>query len=229
MNEINRERILLGTGISIAAIYFLNLFILAAVTPGYSHMRNWVSALGSVEAPYHGIFNAGLMTIALLYIFAGLGFFYSVQRITGRKIPAFIIGVAAAAFGVNLLFAALYPMPDPRHGSIIFGLIHFITPLLMAWAIWRIPASRLFMYYQLLSFVLIVTSILIMNGTGGLVNQMNLGFYQRLQALAVFSWFVSSCYWLMKYKSEETGGQSRNSDSNCGLAEGKQEMLCGIN
>ncbi len=204
MNKLNREKILLVIGIAIGVIYFLNLFVLAAMYPGYSHMRNWVSDLGRIEAPHHRIFNAVIALIGVLYLPAGLGFFYSVKRITGRKVLAVVIGVFVAVLSVNLFFGAFYPLPDPRHGGNGIWFLHFFTPLLLAWAFWRLKGSRYFTIYQLLSFILIVIIALIQMGAGGLVNQMNLGLVQRLQALILFTWFASTCYWMIRYKSERS-------------------------
>ena len=202
MKRINREQVLLGLGIAIWVLYFLNLFVFAAMYPGYSHMRNWVSDLGRVEAPHHRIVNAVGVLLGILYLLTALGFFCSVSRVTGRKVLAFIIAIFVGVFGVNLFFGAFYPLPDPRHGAYGIGFLHVLTPLSLVWAFRRLPESRFFTIHQLSSFILIVTITSIMMGAGGLVNQMNLGLVQRLQALVLSTWFASTCYWLMRYKSE---------------------------
>jgi hypothetical protein len=199
---MNREPALLGLGIAIWVLYFLNLFVLAAMYPGYSHMRNWVSDLGRIEAPHHSVFNAVAVLLGALYLLTALGFSQSVKRITGRKTLSVVIGASVAAFGVNAFFGAFYPLPDPRHAGYGIGLLHVLTPVLLAWAFWGLSHWRLFTIYQSLSFALIVLITSIQMGAGALVNQMNLGLIQRLQALVLFTWFASTCYWLMRYKSE---------------------------
>ena len=86
MNKIKREQLFLGIGFAIMIIYLLNLFVLAAISPGYSHMIHEVSHLGTTDFPYHNIFNAVIILLGLLYIPIGMGFYYSTKRITGRKL-----------------------------------------------------------------------------------------------------------------------------------------------
>ncbi len=208
---MNKEKILLGTGIAITVIYFLNLFVLAAMYPGYSHMSNWVSDLGRMEAPHHRIFNAVIGLLGILYLLTALGFFYSIKRVTEKKVLAILIGVSIAAFAINCFLGACYPLPDPRHGAYGIGILHFFTPFLLAWAFWRLIGSRIFTILQLLSFILIVTGFLIQMRAGGLVNEMNLGLVQRLHALIIFTWLTFTCYWLIKYKPKKIRNTSEAS------------------
>ena len=200
MNKLTRERILLWLGICIPFIYFINLIVLAALYPGYSHMSNWVSDLGRIEAPHHKIFNLVIFLSGILYLLTGLGFFYSVNRITGRKVQAIFIGVFIAVFGINYFFGAFYPLPDPRHGGYGIGLLHFFSPLLLAWAFWRLPDSRVFTIFQLLYFILILIFTVIPLEVWGVFNETNLGIFQRIQSVIIFAWFVYSCYWLIRFK-----------------------------
>jgi hypothetical protein len=55
MNKTHKEQLFLGIGIAIMIIYLLNLFVLAALYPGYSHMIHLVSHLGTNYFPYHNI------------------------------------------------------------------------------------------------------------------------------------------------------------------------------
>ncbi len=202
MKKINFEQILLSLGIAITAIYFLNLIVLAALYPGYSHMRNYNSDLGRIEAPHHIIFNTVTIFIGLLRLLNALGFFYSIKRITGRKALATIVGIFVFVMGITAIFAGYYPSPDPRHGAYSIGLVHFFIQLLLVLAFWKIPDSSFFNIFQLLSFMILVIIMLVQRGIVGLINEMNQGLIQRLQAISFFTWYTFTCYWLLRYKPE---------------------------
>ncbi|MFC1839658.1 DUF998 domain-containing protein [Thermodesulfobacteriota bacterium] len=202
MNNINREQRLLVLGIAITVIYFLTLIILAALYPDYSHMRNYVSDLGRIEAPHHKFFNSVVIFLGLLYLLTGLGYYYSVKRITEKNVLAVFIGSFVAVLGIAYFFGGFYPLPDPRHGGYSIGLLHFFTPLLLVWAFWKLPDTRLFRFYQLMCFILIVTFILIQAGVFGLIDETNLGLFQRLGAISLYAWFTFTCYWLSRYRTE---------------------------
>ena len=203
MNEIKREQLFLGTGFAIMIIYLLNLFVLGAISPGYSHMRHLVSHLGTLWFPYHAIFNTVVIAIGFLFISAGMGFYYSIKRITRRKLLAVLVGISVGIFGIEAFFGGFYPLPDPRHGGYGIGLIHGLTPLLLAWAFWKIQGARLFVCYQFISFALLIIVCLVHRGVGGLVTETNAGLIQRLQLLVWIPWFTYVCYWLIRYKSEK--------------------------
>jgi len=201
MPKINKEQIFLGIGIAIPIIYFLNLFVLGALYPGYSHMKHWVSSLGRIEAPHHEIFNAVVILMGLLSMLAGLGFFYSVKRLSGRTILATAIGISIALFGINALFGGFFPLPDPRHGAYGIGIAILFTPILLAWTFREFPGMRVFTFFQIAMCILIALIFFIQAGLGDLVNKMNIGIAQRLYALIGSTWFIITCYWLIKSKS----------------------------
>ena len=194
---MTRERILLALGICITVIYFINLIVLGALYPEYSHMSNWVSDLGRAEAPHHRIFNSVVLFTGILFLLSGLGFFYSINRITKRKVLATFICGFVAAFGINFFIAAIFPLPDPRHSAIGIGFLTFFTPILLAWTFWKISDSRAFAINQASSFIFIVLSTIVASVFS---NEMYSGLLQRIQAVVIFGWLAYSCFWLMQYK-----------------------------
>jgi hypothetical protein len=132
-----------------------------------------------------------------------MGHYYSVKRVTGRKVLVVVIAITVGIFGINAFFGCFYPLPDPRHGGYGIGLIHFLIPLLLAWAFWKIQGARFFIFYQLITLTPMIIVILIMTGVGGLVSETNAGLVQRLQILVGIPWFTYVCYWLTRYKSEK--------------------------
>lgn len=202
MNKINKEQIFLWTGIVAWVIFLLNLFVLAAVTPGYSHITNMVSDLGRIEAPYHKIINAVFILFGLLFLPAGLGFFVSVKRFTGRNNLAITIGILVAMLGVSFIFAGLYPLPDPRHFGYGISIVQIIIPFFLAWAFWKTQGARSFAFFHLVSFIIIVimSFVLISIGAGSHGNIPNGGLFQRINMLIVFFWYMFTYYWLMTCK-----------------------------
>ena len=121
----------------------------------------------------------------------------------GFIVLAVFIGISVWAFAINAFFAAFYPLPDPRHSGYQIGLLHGFTPLLLAWAFWKIQGARFFILYQFILFILMIIASLIMAGIGGLVSETNAGLFQRLQILFWIPWFTYTCNWLIRYKSEK--------------------------
>jgi hypothetical membrane protein len=204
MDALKRERILLGSGIAAWLVYLLNLLVLAALWPGYSHISNYVSDLGRTENPYNGVFNGAIILYGTLQLLTGLGFYYSVKRITRRKIISIVVGLSFALIGVGAYFAGIFPLPDELHSGYGIGLISFLIPLFLAFAFSRIKNARIFVIHQILFFVLFVLIFPITSGMGdGFINEMNKGLGQRLSVLFTIMWFTSTIYWLMNYKNEK--------------------------
>jgi hypothetical membrane protein len=203
MDKIKMEQVFLGMGIAFWLIYLLNLIVLGAISPGYSHMRHQVSHLGTVDFPYHYIFNTVIILSGLLLIPTGMGFYYSVKRIAGRKVLAFVIGILVGISSIGCFFAGFYPLPDPRHGGYGIGTILFLAPPFLTWAFWKIRGTRFLILYQFISFILMIITFLILTGVGGLINGLNAGLFQRLFILIGIFWFTYTCYWLIRYKPEK--------------------------
>jgi hypothetical membrane protein len=204
MDALKREKILLGSGIAAWLVYLLNLLVLAALWPGYSHISNYVSDLGRTENPYNGVFNGAIILYGTLQLLTGLGFYYSVKRITRRKIISIVVGLSFALIGVGAYFAGIFPLPDELHSGYGIGLISFLIPLFLAFAFSRLKNARIFVIHQILFFVLFVLIFPITSGMGdGFINEMNKGLGQRLSVLFTIMWFTSTIYWLMNYKNEK--------------------------
>jgi glucans biosynthesis protein C len=204
MNKIYKGQIFLWAGIVAWVIFLLNLFVLAAVTPDYSHITNMISDLGRIEAPYHKIFNATFILYGLLYLPTGLGFFYSVKWFTGRNQLAITIGFLVAMFSISPIFAGLYPLPDPRHSGYGIGdIVQLILPFFLALAFWKTQGARSFAFFHLMSFIIfiIISFILIAIRLIGHGNIPNMGgFIQRISILIVFIWYIFTYYWLLTSK-----------------------------
>src|SRR5215218_8841807 len=81
-------RILLLAGIVIPVVYFGLLIIAPLLYPGYSHVTQYASELGSADARYPAVFNTAVMLCGLAGLLASFGFFHAVRRLGGNTLLA---------------------------------------------------------------------------------------------------------------------------------------------
>lgn len=203
MNEISKEQIFLRAGAVSWIIYLLTFFVIAAMTPGYSHIADIISELGRNEVPYHEILNAVTILYGFLILLSGLGLFYSVKRFTGKNSLAIIIGILVAVFGTSIIFAGLFPMPDPLHNGYGMGTVQFVIPIFLAVAFWKTDGSRTFAISHIVFFIIFIL-VIIYNVVTVEINRghipPNIGLIQRISVLSIFIWYMFTYYWLLKRK-----------------------------
>lgn len=202
MKKIKKEKLLLLCGISAWFVYLLNIIICSSLTPGYNHLSNLVSDLGRVENSYSGLFGVFFLLFAILYLTSSLGFYFSIYRITEKKVISVIIFLSTVLFSVSLIFTAIFPLPDIRHSGYGLGLFYDLTPLLIAIAFFKIPSARKLFFHQLIFFVLIMIMRSLNFGMFGLINESNIGLIQRLYVSVLIIWFTSTTIGLIKYKQK---------------------------
>lgn len=203
MNNTSKEQIFLWAGAVSWIIYFLTVFVIGAVTPGYSLIANIISEMGKNEAPYHQILNAVTILYGFFVLTSGLGFFYSVKRFTGKNNLSIIIGILVAMFGTSCIFAGLFPMPDPRHTAFGIGNVQIIVPFFLALAFWKTEGARPFAIFHIVSLVIIISvfisSAVAIAGAHGNIPT-NMGLIQRIIILIFFIWYIFTYYWLLTRK-----------------------------
>lgn len=203
MTEKNIKLLLLA-GVAVPILYFANLLINSLLYPGYSHVTQYVSELGSEAAPYKALFNTGVILVGAAGAAAGFGFFYAVRRLGGNRVLAALAGLLTTLWGIAILMAGLFPMPDERHGGFGLGLGYQLVPLLLALALWRRRSLRGLCLFLLAAFVVMNVFFAIMMGVGSLVRVANVGLWQRANALGSFVWIGIAAWVLRKeLKAEE--------------------------
>lgn len=189
-------RTLLRCGIAAPILYFATVIATSLTWPGYSHVTQYVSELGSAEAPYPWLFNAGIVATGLAGLLgsAGVGRRLAAE---GRPWSGWAAGLALAAWGIGMVFGGLYPMPDPRHNG--YGLVMGVTllPPLLALAL-RGRAGRETRLFLAAWFVATVALLAVLFGAGGLVTRANLGLWQRGLALAMIPGIGIACALLLR-------------------------------
>ena len=199
-------------GILVPVLYFGTLLVSSLLYPGYSHVRQYASELGSATAQYPYVFNAGIMLAGLATLVSLHGFLHVLRRVRSSKTLTWLFVGALGAFGAALVMGAAFPMPDPRHGAFGLGFGVHAAPALLAAALWRVPRTRTLRLYLLATAVAGAVVLAIMMGIGSLVTRANVGAFQRLYALVNFSWIGVASYVLLKYfESRESNVLARES------------------
>lgn len=184
------QRNLLRCAVAAPIFYFGTVLVASMFFPGYSHVRQYASELGSLEAAFPGIFNGGIALTGLAIVAAAIGFFLAALRISGRRHWSAAAGVTLGLFGVALLIGAAFPMPDPRHNAFGLGVTIHLAPFLLAAALRGQEEFRGLNRFLWMAGLVMTGMFLVSMGVGSLVRRSNVGVVQRVYALTVFVWIA---------------------------------------
>ncbi len=196
MTRFRRRRFLLWIGIASPILAYVSVGVAALTWPGFDHATQYISELGGEAAPHPAIFNVGVLVSGAGAGVAGIGFALSVLALGGARISAAIIALCFGLAGVGLVLSSLYPWPDPRHLAINLGLGIQIAPLAMVWALRRIEGMgrlRIFLLavFVVMAILTVLTKHLIFKG---LVNDDNVGWWERAFAIGLVGWTGIAAY-----------------------------------
>lgn len=190
--------LLVAAGLLVPFLYYLNVFVCGALFPGYSHVTQYVSELGSASARYPEIFNSGVVLIGFVCILAGFGFYHGLSGFAAKRTLPVTILVLMILFGISIIMAGLFPMPDVRHGSYGLGMSSHLIPPLIAAAIWKDTSYRSLAVFLLVNTVVMIAMFVIMMGVGQLLTRANVGLFQRSYSLTTFPWIAVVSFVLLK-------------------------------
>jgi glucan biosynthesis protein C len=183
-------RLLLVCGMA-APVFALAATLLAmASNPGFNPARQYLSELGGASAGVPLIFNAGVFAAGLMAGLAGGGFGLTIHALTKARWVAGLTALVFVLAGLGMARAALYPWPDPRHLAINLALGIQLAPLLLLWGLWPrrdLPRFKLFLVLVFLAMagLTVLTKHLIFPS---LVNDANVGWWERAYALVLVGW-----------------------------------------
>ena len=183
--------------IAITALYLFALLAGAATYPGYSHVTNYASELGSAEAPYPWLFNLGIIVAGAAAIVAALSLPAGFRRLGASRGWSLAAAVALALWGVAMIMGGLFPMPDERHGAFGLGLVAPLVPLFVLLALRPVADAGAMRIFLAIVFAGSIVMLAIMFGVGELVTRANVGLYQRLNSLVSIGWFAVLGVWLL--------------------------------
>jgi hypothetical membrane protein len=181
---------LLAFGVAAPAVAFASVAAAMAAYPGFDNARQYLSELGGASARDPAVFNAGVFLAGLMAAAAGGGFGLSLAALAGARIAGGLTALAFALAGGGLVASAVYPWPDPRHLAINLGLGIQIAPILMLWGLrGRADLARLKLFLAAvtvaMAVLLVLTKHLVFRG---LVNDANVGWWERAYALVLVGW-----------------------------------------
>lgn len=191
-------RALLRLGVFAPAFAAAAVVLATLAYPGFNHARQYLSELGGPTAPLPLIFNVGVLAAGLMAGLAGVGFGLAITRLTGAKLTGVFTAIVFILAGYGLVAAALYPWPDPRHLAINLALGIQLAPVLLLWALRPVrdlPRLKWFLAAAFVAMALltVITKHLLMPG---LVNDANVGWWERSYAVILVGWVAVAAYLL---------------------------------
>jgi glucan biosynthesis protein C len=195
----------LRIAMAVPFLYLGTLLLSAHFYPGYSHVRQAASELGAPGSPRPEIFNVGFVVLGVAILIGAIGYFRALQRLGTHKTWSWATASVLAGFAVACAMAGIFPFPDARHAGRELGLIIFFAPVLLAVALRTRREARLLILYSIASALLLIITIAMMMGVGGLVTSANDGLAQRVTALAVYPWIGVAGYRLHAMVLRPTG------------------------
>jgi hypothetical membrane protein len=191
------ELICLNAGVAVPLVYCATLIGASLLNPRYSQARQQVSELGARGAAHPEVFNFGTIMLALLIECSAAGFFLSLRRLGSGVVGSAINAGVLVLFGISTLMAALFPLPDPRHGGGFLGAIILLGPVTFAVALWKQAEARALNAYLIATNCLMGAMFAILLGAGGLITDGNAGIIQRVFVLAGMPW-IGIAAWKLK-------------------------------
>jgi hypothetical membrane protein len=185
-----RSRPLLACGIAAPLLALASTLAAMAAYPGFNPARQYLSELGGASAQLPQIFNAGVLAAGVMAALAGGGFGLAVVALTGARLAAALTAAVFALAGAGLAQAAIFPWPDPRHLAINLALGIQLAPLLLIWGLrGHSEATRLRLFLALVFVAMGVLTLLTKHLVlPGLVNDANVGWWERGYAVLLVGW-----------------------------------------
>ena len=184
------RRLSLYSAVATPVIYYGTLIAASLLYPGYSHVTQYASELGSAQATHPAIFNTGIFIAGITAILGSAGLSSALTEASGRRVLSILTGIAVALYGIGLLFGSLFPMPNPLHGGFGAGFAIHLGPIVALAALWGRPNWRGLRAFLAINSVAMLIMLAIMMGIGELVTTKNVGIFQRGYSLTVMVWIA---------------------------------------
>lgn len=186
------EVIALKAGVAIPFFYFGSVVASALFYPGFSFVRQFASELGAVGAPHPQILNAGLVMVGVMSLIAAFGFWRAFGHLDARPILARLTCYVVGMFGVGILMAGIFPIPNYlMHSGFGLSLPVIIGPVLLAAALKARRDARRLRNYLLVTNILIVVMLVFYIAC---THTDFVGIGQLLYSLTAIPWMGVSAY-----------------------------------
>lgn len=199
-------RRLLLAAIAVPFFYYATLLVASLLYPGYSHMTQYASELGSASARYPGVFNAGAILGGIAGVLGGIGVFRALRHVGTGGFVAGIVALAIIGQAVGFIFAGLYPMPHDLHGGYGVGMLGMFGPAFAAVALRRAPRRlRWLVPLLVVNAIAMVAMFAVMMGVGELVTRGNVGLVQRFNSLTNMPWVGLVGWGMLRWLQDARG------------------------
>jgi hypothetical membrane protein len=200
-------RLLLACGMAAPLLALASTLLAVAAYPNFNHARQYLSELGGATAAKPVIFNAGVFAAGFLAALAGVGFGLAIVALTRARIVGALTAAVFLLAGYGLGQAAIYPWPDPRHLAINLGLGIQVAPLLLLWGLWPrrdLVGLKLFLasVFVAMAILTVLTKHLVLPS---LVNDFNVGWWERGYAIILVGWVGVAAFALDRCLRREAG------------------------
>jgi hypothetical protein len=198
------------------SIFFLVILLLATLGdlfipiiigmkyPGYNHLIDTISTLGTNESPVQKFQCINLIAVGILFIIFSIGQGLSFIQINWFH-RLFILGIVL--FGVGTILAGIFPEDPKGVAETVSGKIHGIASglgfifliLNPLWAIWIAEFKDLRQANIALFILAILTFILFMiseNISSGILKYT--GLFQRLNLIILYGHLILNYIWMMR-------------------------------
>ena len=190
------KRQLLWGAVLAPAFYYVGLIGGGLLWPGYSHVSQYASELGSAASPHPWFFNLCAVLCGLAGLLGGVGLWHVLARLSGRRGWALAAGISLSLWGISVIIAGLYPMPHELHGAYGIGMAGHLTPLFALLALRGVEGLGALRLFLGVIFVASLAMFLVMMGLFGPLKIATIGLYQRVNSalgipyLAILGWVL---------------------------------------
>ncbi len=193
-----RRRALLVVGMAAPVLAFIAVGVAALTYPGFNNATQYISDLGGPKARHPEIFNIAVFISGGGAILGGLGFGFSVAALGGSRFAGALTSLSFALAGVGMIISSIYPWPDPRHLAINLGLGIQLAPLFLLWGLAPVDGLRgLRRFLVIVCLIMAVLTVLTKHLVfPGLVNDANVGWWERAFAIVLVGWTGVAAYFL---------------------------------
>lgn len=201
-----RRRLMLACGVAAPLLALASTLTAMAAYPHFNPARQYLSELGGASASRPMIFNAGVFVAGVMAALAGTGFGLAIAALTRARVVGALTVIVFLLAGYGLTQAAIYPWPDKRHLAINLALGIQLAPLLLIWGLWpRRDLVRLKAFLAAAFLAMAVLTVLTKHLVfPALVNDDNVGWWERGYAVILVGWVGVAAYLLDQRLREES-------------------------
>ena len=218
MNAINNPRsnyVRIGAILSIVSpiVWIFLIILMGFLYPDYSHLTNFISDLGAIEAPNPYVQRINFFQFGLSIVLLAIAIFKSMER------SSVVILILQLIIGIGIFFSGIFPghSLDPEsHESFlhnIVGLPAFICiillPLIAGFKFRRIDNWKGLANYSMLMSPILALMLFLMIREDIVVDNGYPGLYQRFFIGIWILWIIMVSIRLMKLEDFKTNRQQR--------------------